>query len=263
MQALKSLWRCVMSNEERVKAEQCAGTFSGCLVEGDAEETARERKSKRRAVVISVTLQTAGLAALVIAPLFAKPAALVERMATPIPPYGHSPVRHERATPTPPRPMQVCVVCPTLPIRPAIPTTIQQISPIGPGPIIDVGPVGSGNSASLINGLADPRQPVRPDDPPRQKKPIVMGHIDPALLTRRIEPVYPPLARQTHRSGKVELRAIIGTDGTVQSLQVVSGDPLFIISAREAVLQWRYKPTYLNGEPVEIDTFITVIYTLQ
>jgi protein TonB len=61
----------------------------------------------------------------------------------------------------------------------------------------------------------------------------------------------------------VELHAIIGTDGSVQSLQVVSGDPLFINSAKDAVLQWRYRPTYLNGQPVEVDTYISVIYTLQ
>ena len=90
-----------------------------------------------------------------------------------------------------------------------------------------------------------------------------MTSIDPALLIHRVEPVYPPLAKQIHKEGRVELRAIIGTDGTIQSLQVVSGDPLFLMSAREAVQQWRYKPTYLNGQPVEIDTYITVVYTLQ
>ena len=83
------------------------------------------------------------------------------------------------------------------------------------------------------------------------------------MLTRRVEPIFPALARQLHRNGKVELHALIATDGSVQSLEVVSGDPLFINSAREAVLQWRYKPTYLNGKPMEIDTYITVIYTLQ
>jgi protein TonB len=75
--------------------------------------------------------------------------------------------------------------------------------------------------------------------------------------------VYPALARQLHRSGRVELHAIIGTDGSVQSLEVVSGDPLFINSAKEAVLQWRYRPTFLNGQAVEVDTYISVIYTLQ
>ena len=83
------------------------------------------------------------------------------------------------------------------------------------------------------------------------------------MLIRRVEPRYPALAIQTHREGRVELRAVIGTDGTIQSLQVVSGDPLFLISAREAVQQWRYKPTYLNGQAVEIDTFITVVYVMQ
>ena len=61
----------------------------------------------------------------------------------------------------------------------------------------------------------------------------------------------------------MELRALISTDGTIQSLQVVSGDPLFLQSALDAVRQWRYHPTILNGQPVEIDTFITVIYSLQ
>jgi protein TonB len=71
------------------------------------------------------------------------------------------------------------------------------------------------------------------------------------------------LARQIRKSGKVELRALIAIDGTVQSLEVVSGDPFFVSSALEAVKQWRYKPTYLNGNPMEVDTYITVIYTLQ
>ena len=66
-----------------------------------------------------------------------------------------------------------------------------------------------------------------------------------------------------HRVGHVELRAIIGTDGTIQSLQIVVGDPLFDQSAVEAVRQWRYRPTVLNGQRVEIDTYITVIYTMQ
>ena len=61
----------------------------------------------------------------------------------------------------------------------------------------------------------------------------------------------------------MELHAVIATDGSVQSLEVVSGDPLFVSSALDAVRQWRYRPTYLNGQPVEIDTYITVIYTLQ
>ena len=83
------------------------------------------------------------------------------------------------------------------------------------------------------------------------------------MLIHRVEPVDPVLARQMGRAGRVELRAIIATDGTIQSLRVVSGDPLFYQSALDAVSQWRYRPTILNGEPVEIDTFITVIYNIN
>ena len=83
------------------------------------------------------------------------------------------------------------------------------------------------------------------------------------MLIHRVEPVYPRLAIQVGRSGRVELRAIIATDGTIQSLQVISGDPFFYQSALDAVRQWRYKPTVLNGEAVEIDTFISVIYNMD
>jgi periplasmic protein TonB len=83
------------------------------------------------------------------------------------------------------------------------------------------------------------------------------------MLIRRVQPVYPPLAMQIRREGRVELHAIIATDGTIQSLEVVNADPLFIQSALAAVREWRYRPTILDGQPVEVDTQITVIYTLS
>jgi len=83
-----------------------------------------------------------------------------------------------------------------------------------------------------------------------------------ALPIQRVEPVYPRLARQLRREGRVELSAIIATDGSIQSLEVISGDPLLVHSALDAVWQWRYRPTILNGQAVEVETHITVIYTL-
>jgi protein TonB len=59
------------------------------------------------------------------------------------------------------------------------------------------------------------------------------------------------------------LRAVIAKDGTIQSLEVVSGSPLFIEASREAIAQWRYQPTLLNGEAVEVETVITVVFTLK
>jgi len=254
-----------MSSEERMKAELCAGTFHGCLVEGDPEKNARERKIKRCAIAISVALQTAGLAVLVIAPLLAKPAELTERVAVPIPPYRHRPAATRNVDQHPDRPMRPhCVYCaPT-----SIPPTVSSFSredtrEEGADALIDLGARTPGDSTGPISMIDMRPQPRQPEIIPHEKRRIHETQIDPALLVRRVEPVYPTLAHQIRKSGKVELHAVIATDGSVQSLEVVSGDPLFVSSAIDAVRQWRYRPTYLNGQPVEIDTYITVIYTLQ
>jgi len=209
-------------------------------------------------------LQSTALTVLVIAPLFAKPAELLGRNVVPIPPYGHKPAQQHSAPVAPNRPhVQRFIFAPT-----SISANIRtHDEPQPPGEAFDpgqaIGLIGTEGSATPLN-ITDPRpQPPHAEEVTHEKKRIHESHVDPALLTRRIEPVFPPLALQIRRSGKVELHALIGTDGSVQELQVVSGDPLFIPSALEAVRQWHYRPTYLNGQPVEIDTFITVIYTLQ
>jgi len=83
------------------------------------------------------------------------------------------------------------------------------------------------------------------------------------LLIHRVQPSYPPLARQARVQGTVVLQALIGKDGTIQNLHVVSGHPMLTSSALEAVKQWRYKPYYLNGEPVEVETTVNVVFTLS
>jgi len=253
-----------MSIKEGVKAEPCAGAFRDCLVDGNSEQTARQRKIKRRALALSISLQTVGLAALVIAPLFAKPPELVGRNAMPIPPYRPAPAPKRERIFRPIEPNhQVCVPC-ALASQPAIMrTSAQQQAPIDePIGIRELQPGDKTSQNTLVN-IFDTRTPPRVVvDPPPTKR-ISDPHINPALLVHRVEPAFPPIAKQLHRNGRVELHALIATDGSVQSLQVVSGDPLFINSAKDAVLQWRYKPTLLNGQAVEVDTYITVIYTLQ
>src|SRR5260221_14638596 len=91
-----------MSFEERVKAEPCAGAFRDCLVDGNSEQTARQRTIKRRALAISISLQTAGLAVLGIAPLFAKPAELPLGTLPPMPSYRRPQVHRVISDPTPP-----------------------------------------------------------------------------------------------------------------------------------------------------------------
>ncbi len=83
------------------------------------------------------------------------------------------------------------------------------------------------------------------------------------LLIRRIEPTYPALAKSARVQGEVVLRAIISKNGDIEDLQLVSGHPMLVQAAIDAVRQWKYKPYLLNGQPVEVDTTITVIFSLS
>jgi protein TonB len=82
------------------------------------------------------------------------------------------------------------------------------------------------------------------------------------LLIQRVEPVYPTLAKSARVQGDVVLSAIIDSNGQIKNLQLVSGHPMLVPAAFAAVKQWRYKPYLLNGQPVEVETTITVIFTL-
>jgi periplasmic protein TonB len=77
-------------------------------------------------------------------------------------------------------------------------------------------------------------------------------------LVNKVEPIYPRTAILTRTEGAVKLHAIIARDGSIESLSVVSGHPMLAGAAVDAVRQWRYRPYYLNGDPVEVETFITV-----
>jgi TonB family protein len=99
-----------------------------------------------------------------------------------------------------------------------------------------------------------------PADMPRRI--TVGGNVQQANLISQPKPVYPPEAKQAHISGVVHLQAVIGKEGNIINLTVISGHPLLIPSAMEAVRQWVYRTTLLNGEPVEVVTQIDVNYTL-
>jgi protein TonB len=82
-------------------------------------------------------------------------------------------------------------------------------------------------------------------------------------LLHRVQPDYPTLARQVRVQGQVVLRAIISREGTIENLQVLSGHPMLVQAAVNAVRQWRYRPYVLNGEPVEVETQVTVNFVLS
>jgi periplasmic protein TonB len=89
------------------------------------------------------------------------------------------------------------------------------------------------------------------------------GNVLAAMRISEVLPVYPPLAKAARISGTVKLIGIIGRDGTVQDLHVVEGHPLLVKAALDAVRQWRYRPTLLNGEPVEVTAPIDVRFVLN
>lgn len=111
--------------------------------------------------------------------------------------------------------------------------------------------------APMIFTSAPP--PVKPPTPPALRRVSV---IDLGAVVHQVRPVYPPIAQQIRLEGTVVLRALIARDGRVTNVQVLSGHGLFHESAKAAVTQWRYRPYILNGEPVEVETQITVNYRL-
>jgi periplasmic protein TonB len=153
----------------------------------------------------------------------------------------------------------------------AIPKDIKIIKEEEAPPDVGAGMVGGvpggvagGSMGGVIGGVIGGAGSTAAPPPPKvtPKRITVGGNVQAAHLVNRVQPVYPPLARQTRISGTVKLHAIIGKNGAVEQLQVVSGHPLLVQSALDAVKQWRYQPTLLNGEPVEVDTEIDVIFSL-
>jgi protein TonB len=134
------------------------------------------------------------------------------------------------------------------------------------------GGVPGGTAGGVIGGIigsvpsAAPPPPPPPKEAPKPPTPSrirVGGNVQAANISKMVRPTYPPLAKQARIQGTVRFNAIIAKDGTIQNLQVVSGHPLLIPSATDAVRQWIYKPTLLNNEPVEVQTQIDVNFTLS
>jgi protein TonB len=123
------------------------------------------------------------------------------------------------------------------------------------------GGVPGGQMGGVIGGIISSTPVAVPKVATPQRVRVSQG-VSQGLLIRKVQPVYPPLARQARIQGQVVLQAQISKQGTIENLQLVSGHPMLAPAAIEAVKQWRYKPYFLNGEPVEVDTQITVNFTL-
>ena len=148
---------------------------------------------------------------------------------------------------------------PTIPLHVADPHDTQVADAPDGRELAVVGSTGRGtgvaNSIGVTAAVAPP--------PPAPTHPLKISHWSEGNLIYRVQPVYPPLARQARIQGAVQLRAIISKAGTIERLTLESGHPMLAGSAIEAVRQWRYRPYLLNDEPVEIETEITVNFVLS
>jgi periplasmic protein TonB len=130
--------------------------------------------------------------------------------------------------------------------------------------------VGVGGTGTGFFGGAVAVAPPPPPPPPKvvaaapsgPKQITVGGDVEAAMLLHQVQPVYPAMARAARIAGNVRLKAVIGTDGKIKNLTAVSGHPLLVDAAMNAVRQWIYKPTVLDGRLVEVNTEIVVRFGL-
>lgn len=232
------------------------------LVESTAQ---RKKTNKSWSVLLSMLVQMLILGVLILIPLIyteALPKAMLSTLliAPPPPP----------PPPPPPQPVKVIVkpvarliTSGKLTQPRAIPKEVAvfkeaELPPDVITPTQTGGVFGGIPGQGLVGGPALP-PPPKAAAPARIKQ---GGNVTAASIVTQTRPLYPALARQARIQGNVVLHAIIDKDGRVAQLEVVSGHPLLVQAALDAVKQWRYKPTLLNGDPVEVDTTITVTFTM-
>jgi len=148
-----------------------------------------------------------------------------------------------------------------------IPNTIANLNEpqVGSAPDLNNFGVNGGTGMSRLGvmGSTNLSVDVAPPPTPAPTHPLKISHWAEGNIIYRVQPIYPPLARQARVQGAVELRAIISKAGTIENLAVVSGHPMLSKAAIEAVRQWRYRPYLLNDEPIEVETEVTVNFVLS
>jgi periplasmic protein TonB len=151
-----------------------------------------------------------------------------------------------------------------------IPKKVEMIKEDeAPPPAVSTGVLGGvpggvpgGSMGGVIGSVLSSTPTVAPKIATPQRVRVSSG-VQSGLLVRKVNPTYPPLARQARIQGTVILQAEISKDGNIQNLQLISGHPMLAPAAIEAVKQWKYRPYLLNGEPVEVETTIQVNFTLS
>jgi periplasmic protein TonB len=240
------------------------GDLAQCLVDSDRSAKTRAKRLRRKALAASIGLEAMVLGAVILWPLVTLGVLQPQQIVTPLPPFRG---RHESQ---PIAHLQAHTIVDSVP---RTPTTLYQPPRIPPHIETGGGPEppgldGPGGPASpgIVEGFPDgqPIEIARPVEPlPSGRLVVRSGSVMEAMLLHRVQPEYPGLAKNIGLCGTVILRARIGTDGEVRDLQLVSGNALLARSALEAVREWHYRPTMLNGQAVEVETQITVNFVLN
>jgi periplasmic protein TonB len=217
----------------------------------------------------SFAMQALGLSLLLAIPLIwvQRPPQLhwLERLASPAaltPPAAAQAVHsHSAATAVSNLPQRPFIAPRSIHLQIAAINDADSVPPAPEFPTIGTGS-GRGQGDGVAHGLGD-SIPVAIPARPAAVKPLPVSHWAEGNIIYRVQPSYPPIARQSRVQGTVELRAIISKAGTIENLIVVSGHPMLVKSAIEAVRQWRYRAYLLNNEPIEVETEITVNFVLS
>jgi len=237
------------------------------------ESSSNRRKTNKWTLMFSIFAQASLIGILILVPLIyteALPRAMLSTLLVAPPP----------PPPPPPPPAPTVVVKPikrlmnqgVLQAPTVIPKNVslikeEELPPDVTGTAVGGVPGGvpggqaGGVLGGIIGGVTGANVPPPPKEAPKRIR--VGGSVQQASIINQIRPVYPPLAKQARIQGTVRLQAIIAKDGSVQHLEVISGHPLLQQAALQAVSQWKYRPTLLNNEPVEVVTTVDVIFTLS
>jgi protein TonB len=244
------------------------------------ETSSGQRRQKAWTTIVSLILQCFLVSILVLAPLWFTDVLprqqLVTFLVAPPPPPPPPP-----AAPAPAAVKVMKVASDVVngrlrtPVR--IPEKVQMITEAEPPPTIATtggvfggvpGGIPGGQLGGVIGGILNATSSVQavpklPRPAPTVHRVRVSQGVTKGMVVYRIEPTYPPLARQARIQGVVVLTAMIDRDGNIQNLQLVSGHPMLAPAAIDAVKHWRYKPFLLNGQPLEVETTVTVRFQLH
>lgn len=245
------------------------------------ETSGGQRRQKAWATIVSLALQCFLVSVLILVPLWFTDVLPKQQLVTflvappppppPPPPAAAAPARVKVVK------MATDIVNGRLRTPARIPEKVQMIKEAEqPPPIATTGGViggvpggiPGGQLGGVIGGILNANPSLRAL--PKLSKPAPTVHrvrvsqgVTKGMVVYRIEPTYPPLARQARIQGVVVLTAMIDRDGNIQNLQLVSGHPMLAPAAIDAVKHWRYKPFLLNGQPVEVETTVTVNFRMQ